>query len=309
MRLHQYPGLFDEGAGRGLVAAVAISLALHIGLFAAFGRFHIARVDRTFYAPIHMVDLVDKTPGTGGGAKSEAPAKPEAKPAPPPPPPPVKKPATETSPAAVKAPPKPTPSKPPPPKPAPKEKVISTETTSPAPTEPLTEERVAERIARLREKLSPPQPAAPEASGPPTGMAESKVRQAVESIRSRVQPGEGNGSGTGGKSGTGALGVRGGAANVLQEVRLRNYYNQLWEHVNAHWTIPPSLEGKGYTVIVSAVVDRRGRVLKAAVEEPSVSAAFDQSALRALERASPLPEFPDEVKEDVLEVGFRFHGE
>jgi TonB family protein len=105
------------------------------------------------------------------------------------------------------------------------------------------------------------------------------------------------------------VGVRSGAGNVLQEVRLRAYYNRLWEHVNAHWTIPPSLVGRGHTVIVSAAIDRRGRLLKATVEEPSASPAFDQSALRALERAVPLPAFPEEVAEDVLEIGFRFHGD
>jgi len=300
VRLHRYPGLFDEGVGRGLGAAVVVSLALHVGLFAAFGRFHIAPVDRTFYAPIHMVDLVAKPPGTGSGPAKQpsAPAEPAPKPAPAKPPPPPK-------PAAEKS--RPAPPSPPPaePKPTPQEKVISTTPAEPATSPQVSEERVAERIARLREKLGQPPPATRESAGPPQAVAESKVRQAVESIRERVKPGGGDG----GKAATGAVGVRGGAANVLQEVRLRAYYNRLWEHVNAHWTIPPSLEGKGYTVIVSAVLDRKGRVLKATVEEPSVSAAFDQSALRALERASPLPEFPDEVKEDVLEVGFRFHGE
>jgi TonB family protein len=308
VRLHHYPGLFDEGVGRGLGIAVAVSLTLHVGLFAALGRFRIAHVDRTFYAPINMVDLVAKPPGPGAGSKpaAPAPAQPEVKPAPAAtpakPPPPAKKSASEVTPPAPKAPP-PTAK----PKPAPQEKVVSTTPAAPAPAPSTSEERVAERIARLREKLAQPPAAAPPASGPPAGVAESKVRQAVESIRERVQPGDGGGGS--GKTGTGALGVRGGASNVLQEVRLRAYYNRLWEHVNANWAIPPSLEGKGYTAIVSAVLDRQGRVLKATIEEPSASAAFDQSALRALERASPLPAFPEEVKDDVLEVGFRFHGE
>ncbi|MDW7712387.1 MAG: energy transducer TonB, partial [Deferrisomatales bacterium] len=150
-----------------------------------------------------------------------------------------------------------------------------------------------------------PPPAAP---SPRAEMGDTKVRQAVESIRDRIRPAEGGG-GSGAPGAGGAVGVRGASGNVMQEVRLRSFYNRLWEHVNAHWAIPPSLEGRGFTVIVSAVLDRRGGLLRAFVEEPSGSAAFDQSALRALERAAPLPPFPDEVKEDVLEVGFRFHGE
>lgn len=310
MRLHRYPGLFGSGAERTLWLAVFASALLHVGLFAAFGRFRIAPVERTFFAPLHMVELAPKPPGPAGGPKA---APQPAPPAPAPPPKPEAKPV----PKAEKAPPPPTEAPKPQPKPPaatakpepkPTEKVVPLTPKEPSPPkETYTEEQVAQRIARLREKLGPQEPPAPAPAAPQTAMGDTKVRQAVESLRERLKPQEGTGGG-GSPGPAGAVGVRAGG-NVLQEVRLRAYYNRLWEHVNSHWTIPPSLEGRGYTVIVSVVLDRKGRILKTGVEEPSVSVAFDQSALRALERASPLPPFPDDVKEDVLEVGFRFHGE
>lgn len=322
MRAHRYPSLLGDTRAQGLRRALTASVVLHALLFVAFGRFQLRPVDRTFFAPLHMVDLVE--PGPAGPGRERAGPKPT-------PPPPAEKPATaaKAKPAAApkpKAEPKPAPAAKPEPPAKPETKAAPVAMPEPKPTpeakakprpeapvvpsseEPqrYTEERVAERIARLREKLGAPQDTAPSTAPPRTSMGDSKVRQAVESLRERLEPGARTAGG--GQGATGAVGVRAGG-NVLEEVRLRSYYNRLWDHVNSHWAIPPSLEGKGYTVIVSVVLDRGGQIRKATVEEPSASVAFDQSALRALERAAPLPPFPDQIKEDVLEVGFRFHGE
>lgn len=312
MKTHRYPGLFGAGGEKTLWLAVAASMLLHVGLFGAFGRHRIAPLERTFFAPIHMVELGPQAP-PGGGARAQPGPPPAPVPAPQPKaePKPAPPPEAETVPAPPKEAPKPkAPAAAPKPQPKPTEKVVPATPRDPAPPkETRTEEQVAERIARLREKLDTGQTPAPAAPSPRAGVGDAKVRQAVESIRDRLQPAQGSGAGAGTAGAGGAAGIRGASGNVLQEVRLRSYYNRLWEHVNSHWAIPPSLQGRGHTVIVSAVLDRRGGLLRSFIEEPSASPAFDQSALRALERAAPLPPFPEEVREDVLEVGFRFHGE
>lgn len=312
MRLHRYPGLFEAGTEKILWLAVAASLVLHVALFAAFGRMRMPPMERTFFSPIHMVDLVAAPPGGGPRAPAAA--------APPTPAPPAPKPAPKPEPKAppaaapaVKAPPKPPTPAPKPPaaaaKPQPAEKVIPATPADPVPRpEPRTEDQVAERIARMRERIEPGEPTPPSPSPARTAMDEAKVSQRVASIRDRIQPGDGGG-GSGPPGGTSAVSARSGSGNVLQEVRLRGYYTRLDEHVRAHWTIPPPLVGRGYVVIVSVVLDRRGRLLKSIVEETSGSPAFDQSALRALERAVPLPAFPEEVTEEILEVGWRFRDE
>ncbi len=307
MRLYRYPGLFGDERARGLWVAVAASVLLHIGLLTAFGRFRIAQPDRTFYAPIHMVELAVKGPPEGtkgppGPAPSPEPAA-SPKPAPPPP---AAKPAPKPPPAPAA---KPAPAKPAP-RPAEKTVGVAPPEKQAAPRDEFLEERLAERLKRIKEQVSRDETARAAPAPQTRPGAESDVRRAVESIRGRIQP-QAGGGGAGSPSGAaeGAVGIRGTSGNVLQEVRLRAYYNRLWEHVNSHWTIPPSLDGKGYTVIVSIALDRRGRLLQSTVEQSSGSSAFDQSALRALERASPLPPFPEEVVGDVLEVGFRFHGE
>ncbi|MHB8763328.1 MAG: TonB family protein [Deferrisomatales bacterium] len=313
MRLHRYPGLYGDSRSGRLWAAVAVSVVLHAGLFMGYSRFHIRPVSRTFFAPVQMVDLRGGTPSpkpAGGTQPAEAapgplpPAKPEP-PTKPEPKKPEPKPPEAPAPKAPEPPPKPKAEI----KPA-DAKAIPKEPADPKPKAP-TEERVAERIDEIRKKLAPAAAAPTPAPPRPAPEETSRVQDAVERIRQKVgtqAPAAAPGAGTGGPAPAGA-GVRSAGANVLQEVRLRSYYNRLWEHVNGFWAIPPSLQGRGYTVIVSVVIDRQGRVVKSWIEEPSKSPAFDQSALSALERAQPLPAPPPEIPDEWVEVGFRFHGE
>ena len=290
MRLHHYPGLFGDPRSRGLTLAVGISLAVHLVLLVTVGRIHTRPMERNFFTPVHMVDLVERPAAPAG--KPAAPAAPEpAKAKAPPPEKPV---APKQAPAQ--------------PKPAPQPDAVKRITTKPQeapkpepPSAELSEERISERIARMREKFGAPPPATETADTAVDHANDNgRVDEAIASIRQRVGP-----STTGG--GAEKVGVRGGSANTLQQVRLRAYYNQLWDHVTSHWAIPPSLKGRDYDVIVSVILDRQGTLVRSWVEEPSGSNGFDQSALRALQRAQPLPPIPDSVSGDTLEVGFRFH--
>ncbi len=312
MTTHRYPGLFGDPRQRGLAKAVVVSLVLHVGLFLGFARFQIRPPQRTFYAPIQVVNLVDR-PGPARAGKGRAPAAasrparpkaaPKAKPVKAPKPKPEVKTGAKAKPAARA---RPKPAK----KPAAAAPARAKPAPAPSPARPVSEadleQKVAERIAALRRKHGPeeapagPTPAEPAALG---RLGESRVSQAVEAIRRRIDEASARGPG-----GSGAAGLS-GTRSTLQEVRLRAYYNRLWEHVNSHWGIPPGLKGRGLSVILSVVIDRNGRILRRVVEESSGSPPFDESALRALERAQPLPPIPDEVPDDTLEVGFRFHGE
>ena len=310
MTTHRYPGLFGDPRQRGLAKAVVASLVLHVGLFLGFARFQIRPPQRTFYAPIQVINLVDRPgPARSGRAGAPAPARPGAPPkakpvkAPKAKPKPGPKAAAKTKPPA-KARPKPVK------KPAAAAPARAKPAPAPAPARPVSEaeleQKVAERIAALRQKHGPeeapagPAPAEPSALG---RLGERRVSQAVDAIRRRIDRASARGPG-----GSGAAGLS-GSRSALQEVRLRAYYNRLWEHVNSHWSIPPGLRGRGLSVILSVVIDRNGRILRRVVEESSGSPPFDESALRALERAQPLPPIPAEVPDDTLEVGFRFHGE
>jgi TonB family protein len=270
-----------------------VSLVVHAVLLTAAGHIRTRPVERTFFAPVQMVDLVERFPGPSAKTPAPAAAPPAARP---------------------KVPAKPVVAQPPPARPKPKitreavERLLAKPAAAekPAPPRgPATEEQISERIARMREKYAEPPPPSARAAGAeqPTGDGR-RVEDAIASIRQRVGPA---GAGPVGSGSNDKVGVRGGSASTLQQVRLRAYYNQLWNHVTDYWTIPPSLQGRDYAVIVSVILDRQGTLVRSWVEKPSGSEAFDQSALRALQRAQPLPPIPDSVSGDTLEVGFRFY--
>ncbi len=308
MRAHRYPGLFGDRRQKGLATALVVSMGLHAGLFYAFTRFHIQPVERTFYAPIHVVNLTGPFPAEPAGRRVQVKARP-AKPGRPKPPP--------EKPARIK----PAPKKPaaPSPKTRPKARAVPLKPESkarPLPAEPATaaapespvaekvlEERLARRLEELRRKHVGEAPESPAGEGILRGVGEQRVSQAIEAIRKRLDAASPEGPG-----GSGAAGLA-GTRSALAELRLRPYYNRLWEHVKRHWAVPPGVRGRGLSVIVSVVIDRQGRILRTVLEESSGSRSFDESALRALARSEPLPPIPDDVADATLEVGFRFHGD
>ena len=83
----------------------------------------------------------------------------------------------------------------------------------------------------------------------------------------------------------------------------------MWAHVLKNWHLPPSLNPRGLTTIISVLVNREGEILESYVEESSGNDLFDESALKALIRAAPLPSIPSDMDDDYMELGFRFRKE
>ena len=58
--------------------------------------------------------------------------------------------------------------------------------------------------------------------------------------------------------------------------------------------------------ILVVIIERNGKVQKLWFEKKSGNALYDQSAMRAIKKAEPLPPIPKELSEDTLEIGIRF---
>ncbi len=58
--------------------------------------------------------------------------------------------------------------------------------------------------------------------------------------------------------------------------------------------------------ILVVIIERTGRLQKVCFEKKSGKALYDQSAMRAIKKAEPLPPIPKELSEDTLEIGIRF---
>jgi protein TonB len=78
----------------------------------------------------------------------------------------------------------------------------------------------------------------------------------------------------------------------------------LMNHLSRHRRYPAAARQAGQqgAVQVRFTIDRKGRVLSAQVSKASRSSALDAEAVAMLKRASPLPEPPDEVGGETVEL-------
>jgi colicin import membrane protein len=99
-------------------------------------------------------------------------------------------------------------------------------------------------------------------------------------------------------------------SRAVIDMRLRTYYNSIWQRIKEEWILPESLleEVRAVPIIVIKV-RRDGTILESWFEEKSGSSIYDEYAMRAIKKANPLPPFPQELEEGVLEIGIRFHPE
>jgi len=100
-------------------------------------------------------------------------------------------------------------------------------------------------------------------------------------------------------------------SRAVIDMRLRAYYNSIWQRIKEEWILAGSLldESEGWETVIVIKVQRDGGIVESWFEKKSGSSVYDESAMRAIKKANPLPPLPQELEEDVLEIGIRFHPE
>jgi colicin import membrane protein len=88
------------------------------------------------------------------------------------------------------------------------------------------------------------------------------------------------------------------------------YFSMVESKIKKEWTIPENLlkekELFDLETVIVLIIDKDGRVQKSWFEKKSGNALYDQSAMRAIKKAEPLPPIPKELNKDILEFGIRF---
>lgn len=95
------------------------------------------------------------------------------------------------------------------------------------------------------------------------------------------------------------------------EFKLEEYYNKVVESkIKQEWTIPENLlkekELVDLEAIIIIVIEQNGKIQKWWFEKKSGNALYDQSAMRAIKKAEPLPPIPEALNKERLEFGIRF---
>jgi len=99
-------------------------------------------------------------------------------------------------------------------------------------------------------------------------------------------------------------------SRAVIDIRLRAYYNSIWQRIKEEWILPGSLLEEVEEIPVIVIKLRRdGSIVESWFEKKSGSLMYDESAMRAIKKANPLPPFPQELDEEFLEIGIRFHPE
>jgi len=122
-----------------------------------------------------------------------------------------------------------------------------------------------------------------------------------------IGTGSGDGTGSGGSPTGSPWGSPFGGSTALQS-KLDEYYSTIWEEIKKEWAIPGDIS-KGRvdletTIVI--IVEKDGRIQKSWFEKRSGNALYDQSAMRAIKKAEPLPPIPKELNDNTLEIGINF---
>ncbi|ROR01488.1 cell envelope integrity protein TolA [Desulfosoma caldarium] len=172
--------------------------------------------------------------------------------------------------------------------------------------EPVIKPSIDKSVEQLLPKEKAQRPKAPAV---PEGLP-NKQAAGGSTSPSEAKESAPKGSGTGGaaKGFSGPSGSEGSEDQLALARRL--YYTEVWAAIKRQWVLPQSLvKMQGLEAVVIIVVRRDGKIEKMQFEKKSGNQLFDDSVLRAIQKADPLPKFPDIYSPPRDEIGVRFRPE
>ena len=87
----------------------------------------------------------------------------------------------------------------------------------------------------------------------------------------------------------------------------RLYYTEVWNAIRRQWALPEFMKSQQWEAVVVVTLKRSGKIVDIRFEKRSGNSLFDESVVRAIRKADPLPPFPDiySPPEDTIGVRFR----
>jgi len=99
----------------------------------------------------------------------------------------------------------------------------------------------------------------------------------------------------------------GGSGMGVTDAEFTAYYRDLWQRIRSMWSVPEELLEKDLETVMGIRIDRNGKIVDIWEEKSSGDEYFDETALRAVKMASPLPPLPLKYNESTMDVGIKFH--
>jgi colicin import membrane protein len=103
----------------------------------------------------------------------------------------------------------------------------------------------------------------------------------------------------------GISGPRG--TGIEPDFYMKQYLSAVYQKIHDHWVLPDLQNWDNSLEAVLLISIRRdGVVTETSFERKSDNIYFNQFVLKAVKDAAPLPPFPDQLKENIFEIGLRF---
>jgi TolA protein len=163
--------------------------------------------------------------------------------------------------------------------------------------------QTAERPAQVAASGAEPAPSATQNDAPPA--QDTRYAAAIDRVRRRVETGAGGLMGDGDARQAPSIGGAGpGGGNQVVGAEFLIYYNIMISHIKRTWL------WVGHDDTLSVTVHFRigpeGEIGDVRLERPSADATYDESVLRAVREASPLPPPPAAHRRDFGDVRLTF---
>lgn len=99
-----------------------------------------------------------------------------------------------------------------------------------------------------------------------------------------------------------------GVGSRPADIRFRAYYDKIIARVTAVWVLPEGIAAadRKLLTVIGLRISASGIIEKQWIVRRSGNIYYDQSAIRAINKASPLPPLPEDMKEKTHDVGIKF---
>jgi len=89
--------------------------------------------------------------------------------------------------------------------------------------------------------------------------------------------------------------------------KINAYYALIWSRIKGQWALPQGiLPRENIEAIIQARILKNGTIANISFEKRSGNRYFDESAMKAIKKASPFPPLPEWTRDSSIEVGIRF---
>ena len=131
--------------------------------------------------------------------------------------------------------------------------------------------------------------------------------KAVEAVRKKVQLSAKTPNRTA-SVGTESSAVSAPLSNTEINQKMASYYAAIWSKIKGQWSLPRDILSKeNIETVIQARILRNGAISDIIFEKRSGNRYFDDSAMKAIKKASPLPPLPEWIRDNSIEIGIRFH--